>query len=99
MCLDASDLIATLRDQNRQVFIIDNLKAMGETTSDARKAVANYAKKLPFDRAAMVGDGTAIMRFSTNLMLRAIGRSNIRYFSSVDGAMIWFGLDPAEVRV
>jgi len=34
----------------------------------------------------MVGDGTLAMRYGTNLMLRAIGRSNIRYFGGLETA-------------
>lgn len=96
MCDQAKGLISALHDQKKPAYLLDNLKAMGETDSETRAAVTKYAKILPFDRAAMVGDGSLIMRLSTNLMLRAIGRSNIRYFSSTDSAMLWFGLSPIE---
>jgi hypothetical protein len=29
------------------------------------------------------------MRYGTNLMLRAIGRANVRYFASTEAAQAW----------
>ncbi len=81
--------VEQLRAQGRPVLVLDNLKKMGATTSGARAEVARIAKALNFDRAAMVGDGSPAMRFGTNLMLRAIGRGNVHYFSSLDAARIW----------
>lgn len=98
MCDKVIQLIEKLGSQSRPIYIIDNLKAMGETTPDARSAVAYYAKNLHFNRVAMVGDGSIMMRLGTNLMLRAIGKSNIRYFSSIDSALLWFGLEPSELH-
>ena len=77
------------RHLRRPVLVLDNLQKMGHTTSQARGEVARLAKTLTFDRAAMVGDGSAAMRYGTNLMMRAVGRSNVRYFSSLDSARIW----------
>ena len=90
MAKSANRLMEQLRAEGAFVFVIDNLKLMGETTPDARKVVAEYAKKLAFDRLAMVGDGSIIMRLTTNLMLRAIGKSNAKYFSSEESAREWF---------
>jgi len=81
--------IEQLRGSHQPVLILDNLKEMGQTTSEARREVARLARSLRFDRAAMVGDGSAAMRYGTNLMLRAIGRRNIRYFASLDAAQLW----------
>jgi hypothetical protein len=90
------NFINVLRSKSLPVYVIDNVKRLGETDSRVRQVVNNYAKTLQFDQLALVGDGSATMLFSTNLMLRAIGKSNVRYFSSLDTAMIWFGLQPAE---
>jgi hypothetical protein len=81
--------VRQLRGQNRSVLILDNLIKMGVTTSEARREVARIAKTLDYDRAAMVGDGSAVMRYGTNLMLRAIGRSNVRYFGNLETATKW----------
>jgi UDP-N-acetylmuramyl pentapeptide synthase len=81
--------VARLRAEHRPVYIIDNLTHMGHTTSEARAEVARLAKTLDFDRAVLVGDGSRPMRFGTNLMLYAIGRSNIRYFGSHESACKW----------
>lgn len=82
-------LIAHLQRTGRPVLILDNLKNLGQTTSPARKEVAYLARTLAFDRAAMVGDGSPMMRYGTNLMLQAIGRPNLRYFASRDAALVW----------
>jgi hypothetical protein len=78
-----------LRSQGRPVLVLDNLIKMGNTTSEARREVARIAKALDYDRAAMVGDGSVLMRYGTNLMLRAIGRSNARYFGNMETARKW----------
>jgi hypothetical protein len=78
-----------LREEDRRVLVLDNLIHMGHTTSDARREVGRIAKVLDCDRAALVGDGSRPMRYGTNLMLRAIGRGNIRYFGSLESARKW----------
>ncbi|HSX00690.1 MAG TPA: STAS/SEC14 domain-containing protein [Candidatus Saccharimonas sp.] len=81
--------VRQLRDEGRPVLVLDNLLQMGETTSEARGEVARIARGLDFDRGAMVGDNSPLMRHGTNLMLRAIGRSNLRFFSNLDSAKRW----------
>src|SRR5690349_1169852 len=78
-----------LRDDGRPVLVLDNLLKMGETTSEARHEVARIARHLDLDRGAMVGGGSPIMRYGTNMMLQAIGRKNLRYFTSLDVARQW----------
>jgi hypothetical protein len=78
-----------LRSQGRPVLVLDNLIKMGNTTSEVRREVARIAKTLDYDRAAMVGDGSVFMRYGTNLMLRAIGRPNARYFGNMETARKW----------
>ncbi|MDB5179329.1 MAG: hypothetical protein JWN01_1272 [Patescibacteria group bacterium] len=85
----ASIYSAQLRSQGRPVLVLDNLIKMGGTTSGARKEVARIARTLDFDRAVMVGDSSALMRYGTNLMLRAIGRGNTRYMSNLAVARHW----------
>jgi UDP-N-acetylmuramyl pentapeptide synthase len=88
-------LILKLEQASKPVLLLDNLKRMGDTTPEARSEVGRLAKTLRFDRGAMVGDGSVMMRSGTNLMLRAIGRSNLRYFASRDAALMWLGVDPS----
>jgi len=78
-----------LREEGKPVLVLDNLLKMGATTSEARREVARIAKTLDFDRAAKVGGSSMAMRYGTNLMLRAIGKSNVRYFSSLESARKW----------
>ena len=84
-----SAFAARLRQERKPVLVLDNLLKMGNTTSEARRQVGHIAKVLDFDRAAMVGENSLIMRYSTNLMLRAIGRSNLCYFGNIDSARKW----------
>jgi UDP-N-acetylmuramyl pentapeptide synthase len=81
--------VMQLRSQRQPVLVLDNLLEMGATTSEARREVGRIAKSLDFDLAAMVGDNSLPMRYSTNLMLRAIGKSNLRYFGNIDSARKW----------
>ncbi len=90
---EIASLVSQLQREAKPVFILDNLKSMGDTTPEARSEVARLAKTLKFDRAAMVGDTTTVMRYGTNLMLRAVGRPNVRYFASRDAALLWLGVD------
>jgi UDP-N-acetylmuramyl pentapeptide synthase len=78
-----------LRVEGKPVCALDDLTRIGEASPEARAVVAKLAKNLDFDRCAMVGDGSVWMRHSTNLMLRAIGRSNVRYFSRHEPALRW----------
>jgi hypothetical protein len=78
-----------LRDKHKPVLVIDNLIKMGNTTSEARREVARIARILDLDRGAMVGGGALPMRLGTNLMLKAIGRPNMRYFSNMESAKRW----------
>jgi hypothetical protein len=68
---------------------LDDLRRMGRTDSSVRAEVARLTKQLRYDRAAMVGDGSLFMRYGTNLMLKAIGRSNARYFGHQETALKW----------
>lgn len=81
--------VGMLRQKQQPVLILDNLIKMGETTSEARREVARIAKSLDFDRAVMIGDGSMAMRIGTNLMLRAIGKGNARYFSKTEKGLSW----------
>ncbi|MDF2461183.1 MAG: SpoIIAA-like [Candidatus Saccharibacteria bacterium] len=89
--------VGRLRSQHHPVLILDDLRQMGATTSDARREVARLTKILRFDRAAMVGDGSLFMRHGTNLMLRAVGRSNARYFGSEETALKWLRTGAAQL--
>jgi hypothetical protein len=86
-----------LQQAKKPILILDNLKAMGDTTPEARQEVARIARTINFDRGAMVGDANPLMRYGTNLMLRAINKSNLRYFASFDAALIW--LQPHQAKV
>lgn len=92
MGLNISRCITQLRASNRPVLVLDDLKKMGQTDSAARAEVARLAKTLDFDRCAMMGDASPMMRYGTNLMLRAIGRSNVKFFASRDAALMWLGV-------
>ena len=48
-----------------------------------------YVRGSLTDRAVMVGNSSLALRYGTNLMLRAIGRSNTRYMSDLEAAQRW----------
>lgn len=80
---------AQLRAAKKPVIIFDDLTKMGPTSAEARKTVADLAKTLDFDKVAMVGGSSSMLAFGTNLMLRAIGKSSVRYFSDAAMAKAW----------
>jgi hypothetical protein len=43
-----------------------------------------------------VGGAGGPMRFGANLMLRAIGKPNLRFFASIDAAKLWLNAVPVN---
>lgn len=86
---EVSTLLKRLKAQRKPRLILDDITTMGHTDIPARRMVADLAKTLDFDRVVLLGDGSTLMRVGTNLMLKAIGRSNIRYFDDPDQAINW----------
>jgi hypothetical protein len=91
--------VGKLQQEGKPILVLDNLLEMGHTTSEARAEVARIARRLPFERAAMVGGSGPAMRFGTNLMLKAIGKRNLRFFASIDAGELWLhAYKPAKAR-
>ena len=85
----ADTLITQLKAVGKPCILLDNLLQVGKVGPEARRSVVEIAKRLDFDRAAMLGQG-GLMRFGANLMLRATGKSyNLRYFDDRDEAIKW----------
>lgn len=81
---------ALLDSGEAKPLVLDDITQMGQTDLLARQEVSNLAKTLPFEKTAMVGNGSIAMRYGTNLMLGAIGMgSKMRYFESRDKAVAW----------
>ncbi len=77
------------RKLGKQSLVLDNLLQIGVVKADARKAVVRLSEQVDYDRLAMLGKG-GVMRFSTNLMLRASGRGyRIQYFDNREEAIAW----------
>jgi glutaredoxin len=90
-------LLEELGKQGKPQLILDDITHLGVTDIPARKAVANLAHTLPFQRVAMLGDGSVFMRISTNLLLHGIGKGNlIHYFENRDKAIAWLRSAPAK---
>jgi hypothetical protein len=71
-------------------LILDDITKLGQTDIPARQMVNQLAKTLPFERVAMYGDGSTLMRVGTNLLLKAIGMGGkIRYFDNRREAVEW----------
>lgn len=91
-----STLITQLRATGKTCLILDNLLEMGTVDQEARRLVVELGKRLDYDRAVMVGKG-GMMRFGTNLMLRATGRGDkIRFFEDYEEAVKWLQNNPAH---
>ncbi|HSX35176.1 MAG TPA: STAS/SEC14 domain-containing protein [Candidatus Saccharimonadales bacterium] len=82
-------LITEQRRLGKPSLVLDNLLQMGNVGAEARQMVVDLAKRMDYDRAAMVGKG-GLMKFGTNLMLRATGRSyRTKYFEDIAEAKHW----------
>ena len=83
-------LLNNLKAKGKPRLILDDLTHMGRSNIPARQLVADLAKKLDYERVAMIGDGSVLMRVGTNLLLSAIGQGGkIRYFENRDEAVAW----------
>jgi len=95
---ETSVLLTQLRARGKPCLVLDDLQHMGEVNAEGRKLVVELAKRLDFDRLAMVGKG-GLLRIGTNLMLRATGRaSKMHFFDNRDAAINWLlqkGTSPA----
>jgi hypothetical protein len=86
----ASGLLSELRSLGKPCRVLDNLLQMGKVDAPARRLVVELSRQLDYDKLAMLGKGGGIMRFGTNLMLRASGRSyKIRYYDDRIQALSW----------
>lgn len=82
-------LITQLKAVGKPCLLLDNLLQIGRVDAEARHLVVELAKRLDFDRAALLG-ASGLMEFGTNLMLRATGRSyKLQYFSDREAAIGW----------
>lgn len=83
-------LIRQQQKANLAVLVFDDIRQMGKTDSGARGVLAQLSRQLDFDRLAMLGDGSMLMRHGTNFIIRAIGKGNsIHYFDDEQTAMRW----------
>lgn len=82
-------LITQMKAIGKPCLLLDNLLQIGRADPEVRRVVVELAKNLDYDRAAMVGQG-GLMRFGTNLMLRATGKAyKLRYFDNREEAVLW----------
>lgn len=82
-------LITELRSTGKPALVLDNLLQMGNVGTEARNLVVELGRQLDYDKLAMLGKG-GLMRFGTNLMLRATGRySKAHYFDDETAARKW----------
>jgi len=89
MARQANILITQLKAVGKPQLVLDNLLQMGSVDPEARKLVVEVAKRMDYDRLAMLGHG-GLMSFGANLMLRATGRGDrAHYFSDREEALRW----------
>ncbi|HSE61235.1 MAG TPA: STAS/SEC14 domain-containing protein, partial [Candidatus Saccharimonadales bacterium] len=83
-------LITQVKSEGKRALILDNLTQMGSVEQAARNAVVDLAKKLPYDKLAMVGKGGGLLRLGANLILRATGKGGrVHYFDDMSKAQQW----------
>jgi hypothetical protein len=86
---DLRGKLITLRAQNKPCLVLDDLREIGTVDAAGRKLVVELAKRLDYDRLAMLGK-PGVIKLGANLMLRAVGRAgSIRYFDNEDEAIAW----------
>jgi hypothetical protein len=86
---EINTLVTEQRKLGRPCLILDDLQQIGAVGPEARKKVVDLARDLDYDRAVMIGKG-GLMRFGTNLMLRATGRSSrVKYMENEVEARRW----------
>ena len=82
-------LLTQQKALGKPCLLLDNLLQIGPVDAAGRKLVVDLAKRLDYDRAAMLGKG-GVMRLGASLMLRATGQTyRIRYFDDRDKAVAW----------
>lgn len=90
MAIQAKRMLEELGKAGKPQLLLDDITKVGTTDIAARKAVAEYAKTLPYKKVAMLGDGTTVMRVATNLLLRAVGQGRrVKYFEDRQKAIEW----------
>ncbi len=86
---DTSRLLSEQRQAGKSCLVLDNILEIGQVDVDARKLVVDLAKRFDYDRLALLGKGS-LLRFGTNLMLRATGKAyKMRYFDDRAQAIKW----------
>lgn len=90
MGLQTKRLLEKLSAQDKPLRILDDITKLGNSDIKARKTVADLAQSLTYERIAMLGDGSVVMRVGTNLLLRAVGKGKrIKYFENRHKAIKW----------
>jgi hypothetical protein len=90
MAMQAKQLLEQTNAAGEPGLLLDDITNIGTTDIAARRAVAAYAKSLPYKKVAMLGDGTVVMRVATNLLLRAAGQGpRVKYFEDRQKATAW----------
>jgi hypothetical protein len=86
---EAEVLLVQLRKEGTPCLVLDDVTEIGNVDPDGRKLVVDFAKRLDYDKAAMVGRG-GLIRLGANLMLRATGKAGkAKYFDDRSKALAW----------
>lgn len=88
MLAEEDVIIAQLTREGKPVNVLANAEQVGKMTSDGRKLAVQYVKAQPFRRIAVYGGGT-FMRTVASMVIRALGRRDIRVFGTREPALKW----------
>lgn len=86
----ARTYLQDLSSRGQPCLVLDDITQLGRTDIQARQAVSQLARTLPYKKAAILGTANVLMRYGTMLLLQAIGMGNkIKYFDTRDAAVAW----------
>lgn len=86
---EAEKIIDQLRQEKKQVLLLDDIRKVGKVTSRGGSAVVSLGKKLKYDKLAFLGN-PGILRLGANLMFQAIGKGGrLSYFEDEVKAIKW----------
>lgn len=84
-------LAQELRAQGQPVFLLDDLRQMHPRQPiEVGRAVGTQVRRINFDRAALLGTNSLLLKYGTNFIIKATGKTETtKYFQSRRAAEAW----------
>ncbi len=86
-----ADLARQQRTNDQPVLVLDDLRRMAlKQPTEVPKTVAAVARRIDFDKVAMLGSSSGLIKYSSNFIIQAIGKiETIKYFGDRAEAERW----------